>query len=215
MNNKFGLKELEKRSYLSYYKDGLIDLFIAVFIIFFGFGLMFIREYWYILFGGMGGVIAVIPSILTSLKQKITVPRIGHVDFSVGRKNKINNNMIALTALAVLSALSGLFTFIVSTEGIPSWFVFALDNSSLTFGLLGASLFGFIGYMYQIRRFFFYGLGILIILPSSYFMQTPFHFHIILLGFIILLSGVTYLSRFLREYPKPSTDDLETLSEKK
>ena len=39
MSDKINLKEIEKKVYLSYHQDGLLDLFLGMAIIFFGIGM--------------------------------------------------------------------------------------------------------------------------------------------------------------------------------
>ena len=72
------LKEVEKRTYISYHQDGLIDLVIGVYILLFAVGILLntILELstWFI-------IPAIFPALIIpiwiSIKKRVTVPRIG------------------------------------------------------------------------------------------------------------------------------------------
>ena len=61
MVNKIDLKEIERKAYLSYHQDGLLDIFIGMFI--FAFGL-------YILSESDFPIIAVLPALLVPARAE-------------------------------------------------------------------------------------------------------------------------------------------------
>ena|GEM_PF-4152315 len=80
MTQNIDLKELERKAYLSYHGDGLLDIFLGLIIVFFSVGIatdiLFIGS----IFPPLG-----VP-VFALIKRSLTVPRIGFVHFSGERK---------------------------------------------------------------------------------------------------------------------------------
>ena len=114
--NKPNLKEVEKRTYITYHQDGLIDLFIGFYILLFATGILFntILELntWFV-------IPAIFPALIIpiwiSIKKRVTVPRIGYVKFKTGGTNKLTAVFLAL----IVAGLGTFFLFgLASTQ---SW----------------------------------------------------------------------------------------------
>ena len=86
-------KQLERRTYLLYHQDGLIDIIIGLCIM--GFGLNMFTD------SSAFSILAWMPVIfLPGLKNKITVPRLGYAQFDRKRTG-------SLRLMAVLMVLVG------------------------------------------------------------------------------------------------------------
>jgi hypothetical protein len=193
MNEKVNLKNIERKAYTSYHQDGILDILIAIFIL--------SVAVWIILdmawLGWMFYLIAA--SIYAVAKRAITVPRIGFVKFPQQRYKKM---MWVAVSLGVLLNILGLVAFMQTTGGsTPVWLVWAIENYMIVIGLFVAVLFCFVGYTFRARRMYAYALLTLVTFGIGYFMSYPLYYYIILIGTLILLTGLTILIRFVRKYP--------------
>ena len=91
MSEKLSLRELEKKTYYSYFEDGLLDLAISLGV--------FIYFLVYLIFEKIGVPDFLITPITVSSnfimyqlykvsKKKLIIPRLGHVKFSLQRQRK-------------------------------------------------------------------------------------------------------------------------------
>ena len=97
MNNT-NLKEVEKKTYKSYHQDGLLDIFIGIYILLFGIGILLSTtgdfNSWFLLPGIFP---ALMVPIWMSAKKRITITRIGYVKIGNKGSNKIMAIFIGLT----------------------------------------------------------------------------------------------------------------------
>ena len=112
INKEPNLREIEKKAYMAYHQDGLLDIVVGVYVLGFGLGI-FMDVIWDFSFG-MGIIpailIAVILPIWIAAKRKITMPRIGFVKFGAGGTTK-------LTAILIGLMVAGLGAFFDFTPG--------------------------------------------------------------------------------------------------
>ena len=112
MGKEPNLKEIERKAYMSYHQDGLLDIFAGLYVLGFGLGI-FVDL---ILDFGMGMIL--MPAVFVSLalplwiaaKRRITMPRIGFVNFGIRGANK-------LTAIFIGTMVAG-FAFRFVEEAI-------------------------------------------------------------------------------------------------
>jgi len=196
MSEKINLKNIERKAYTSYHQDGILDILIAIFIL--SFAAWIIADMVWL--GWIFYLIAA--SIYAVAKRGITVPRIGFVKFPQQRTKKM---LWIAVSLGVLLNILGLVTFI-QTEGgsTPVWLLFAIEHYMIVIGLFVAALFCFVGYTFRAKRMYAYALLTLVTFSVGYFLSYPLYYYIILIGTLILLSGLTMLIRFIRKYPLPS-----------
>ena len=127
MTKEPNLKEIERKAYMSYHQDGLLDIFAGLYILGFGLGIL-MQIIWDFSFG------IIIPAILittvlpiwVAAKRKITMPRIGFVNFGTRGANK-------LTAVFIGTMVAGLFaffafTFATSQSGFRQWLDLIVQN---------------------------------------------------------------------------------------
>lgn len=200
MAEKINLKEIERKAYTSYHQDGLIDVFAGFLMLGFGFWLL-LEMAW------MGWIFWFVSiSAYAAAKRVFTIPRIGFVKFTPHRAK-------ALLAVALigfsLSALLGAVAFMQVAGGSrPPWLLFAAENHMLVIGVLVAASFCVVGYAFRVRRMYAYALLTLVMFVIGQLLYYPLHYYLILVGSLILLSGLALLIRFIRRYSVSTTGAL-------
>jgi hypothetical protein len=205
--NETSLKEIEKKTYKTYHQDGLIDIFVGLYILLFGAGI-FLRTYtefttWFI-------IPAIFPSVMIpiwiSFKRRITIPRIGYVKFGLRSANKL---MAVFLGLAVV----GLGVFMVFGFGgmmDQSWAVTLMDlivsNSMIIIGVSAFLLSSLFAYTMGLKRLYAYGLLTLIMFTIGHFIVTQFEYFPVIIGSAIIIYGLVLLRQFLRKYPLSRVD---------
>ena len=200
MNEKINLKKIERKAYTSYHQDGLIDIFIGFTVLAFGI-LMFTDLAW---MGGIIGIMAI--TSYASAKKVFTIPRIGYVKFV---QYKVKAMLAIVLVVGVLTSLLGVFALMaVGIENnIPVWLVFLIENGLLIIGVAGAVLISSLAYVFRINRLYAYSILTLILFAGGQFFSLPFPYFVVLLGVLILASGIVLLVHFLRKYPIPAIGD--------
>jgi hypothetical protein len=194
------LKEIEKRAYMSYHQDGLLDIFAGLYILGFGLGII-MDVLWEFGFGVImpAILIATVLPIWIEAKRKITMPRIGFVNFGTRGANK-------LTAVFIGTMVAGLGAFFIFTLATfqgesRQWLDLIAQNGMLIVGfgtLLVCTLFG---YTMGLKRLYAYGLLAVIVLAIGHFMGIFFAYIITALGITVMIAGFALLIGFVRKYP--------------
>jgi len=199
MTEGINLKEIERKVYTSYHQDGLIDIAIALIVLAFGIMMIFDMAW-------MGGVFAVVGmSLYVAAKKTLTVPRIGFVKFATHRVKAMQTMVIGVLSLFMLL---GIVAF-MQTEGggTPAWLLFAIENHMLVIGVSISASFCAAGYTFRINRMYGYALLALAMFVAGHFLYYPLYYYMILLGSLILLSGLAMLISFVRRNP-PTTGSI-------
>lgn len=206
MSQDINLKEIERKAYLSYHQDGLLDIFLGLGILIFAIG-MATDTAAYI--GGLLGAL-VIP-LWAAAKRFITIPRLGLVKFGPERKIRIEKEKRFFRIFLAVTLLVGAGLFIpLYAKGIPPWLHAWLKKSIFApMGLIGVVGLGFLAYWKQINRYYAYAVLVLIAVFVRPFLTAPAPQYLISLGLIILLFGLAVLLRFLRNYPIPAEGALD------
>jgi hypothetical protein len=200
MTEEPNLKEIERKAYMSYHQDGLLDIFAGLYIL--GFGLGIIMDIlWEFDFGVIMPAILIVTvlPIWIAAKRKITMPRIGFVNFGTRGANK-------LTAVFIGTMVAGLFaffafTFATSQSGLRQWLDLIVQNGMLIVGfgtLVACALFG---YTMGLKRLYAYGLLAVIVLVIGHFMGIFFAYIITALGITVMVAGFALLIGFVKKYP--------------
>jgi len=190
MTSRIDLKRLERKAYLSYHEDGLVDLFLGFAVIMFG--LFVLTEVVIVL----SGSVFVWLLLYIAAKRLITVPRIGNVEFSSERKSKISTLLWILVLVQIISVCVSLLAWMV-----PMVATIIILNYMIIIGFVGASIFSFIAYMSDILRFYLYGVVTLVVFLGSYFFNFTFYLPMMVVGILITFSGLVLLFRFIQRYP--------------
>jgi hypothetical protein len=195
MSQSTDLQKLEQRAYLSYQQDGLLDLIIGTAILALGLNEAMDTTIWTFL--AIMFIIAYVP-----LKKRITLSRIGYVEFNVKRRGL---NMLVVSAVAILVLvllLVGTLTVVLSSSTSSSALLLGIRKSPLMlYALIGFIGFGLGGLISGIRRLYIYALLSVVITLSAHLLNLPIYVPFLVFSGIILTIGTILLVRFLRRYP--------------
>lgn len=198
MEKDESLKELEKKVFSSYFKDGLWDIYGALILL--GFGLSMVTGWDYLI-----AAFAVLAVVLLLFRKRIVIPRLGQVKFSSERQVKTKRSIIIAVVTITLTMILGVVFFVLfTTNSIPSWLDIWMDDYFLaTFGGILAILVAVAAYVVGVWRYYIYAVltFIAFILANTLRPNDMEGIPIVAAGGILLISGVTILARFLRNYP--------------
>ena len=203
------MRDIEKKTYMSYHQDGLLDIFIGIYVLLFGIGisLMTITDFnmWFI-------IPAIFPAIMIpiwiSAKKRITMPRIGYVNFGIRGVNK----MMAIFIGLMVAGLGVFMVFGLGTSMGEGWALtlrdFFISNSMLIISIGALAVSSLFAYTMGLKRLYGYGLLIFILFFTGHFITIPFEYFLLTIGFVIIISGFTLLVQFIRKYPLPQGDKI-------
>ena len=189
-------KRIQRKVYMSYFQDGLWDVVLGLFLLSWGFAVLFDL-------GWLPGVAFVVFFYLAlSLKQKSTYPRIG---FSKPAEHRKQMSRIVIAGAVTL--LLGIMVFIiVIAGGMPQ---LLHDYFELLFGTMLAVVIGLIGYWWGIVRWYSYAGLVFVLAAFNQWLGLSFEMSFIIPGGVILLYGLIIFIRFLRKYPKVSAENFD------
>jgi len=189
-------RKIQRKVYMTYFQDGLWDVVLGLFLLGWGFAILFDL--------GWLPVITFLAFfwIAQGLKQKIIYPRIGYAKPAEHRKQK---SRIIIGGAVTL--LLGIMVFLVIvTGGMPQ---FLRDYFELLFGTMQAIVIGLIGYWWGITRWYGYAGLTFLLAVFNQWLGLSFELSFIIPGGVILLYGMTIFARFLRKYPQVSTESFD------
>lgn len=210
MHSSIDLKELERKAYRTTFQDGFLDITLGLFLIGSAIAGLFQNNKSVRLI--ITALIILIPLAIFLLgKKKITVPRIGIVKFGDERKARKKKTAVIILLAVILSSLLALTAM---THTMPFFLAELLKGygSAVAFGLLAFTMFLFGGYYNDIPRLYFYGFlfGASLFLSECYYNQVGIVVHSSvwfgISGLIMLIIGISLLTKFLRLYPLPTEE---------
>lgn len=203
MTQEMNLKELERKAWTSYFDDGILDITVGLFVIFFGIGMTTRYTYltvlsWMVIF------------FFAAAKKSITLPRVGLVKFSPEREERMKKETSFYVVFFTITAFIGLGYFIAIAFGIPqSIRTFVGELALVSYELIIAVGLCFVAYWKQIKRFYAYAGFTLAVIVAGLFIDVPDVHPFTVTGYqfsataiVILFTGLYVLARFLRRYPK-------------
>jgi len=210
MTEDIDLKVLEKKVYQRYFEDGLWDLFLGMIILSLGVAPLFsllinIPDPWNYIIPALGvNIFAFL--IFYFGKKYLTVPRIGFVKFGPKRKEKQKKLRLFLFIVFIFNFI----LFILPFSGITSYIQI---EQYIIFLLLGFGFFTFpfciVAYLLDFTRLYYYafsmGLGLFLTYLLEPTLGDPLNTILIFssIGGVILIIGLTYFIRFLKQNPLP------------
>ncbi|PNX46399.1 MAG: hypothetical protein BV456_12310 [Thermoplasmata archaeon M8B2D] len=208
MNEKMDLKKFEKKAWVTFFQDGMWDIFLGFILLSFGI-IPFLEEIGvpellnYLLFFGLPYL------ILYMGKKFITVPRIGHVKFGVKREKKKKKTAIVL----IFSVIFGFVVLLLTiTNAIP--FIADIHTGAVLFSVNAIIVLSLMAYFLDFNRLYLYGwffaASIALIELSRPAIGTTYD-NIIgfgSFGIIMIIIVSIYLIRFLQKYPLPLEETL-------
>lgn len=196
MSYELNLKEIERRAYMSYHEDGLIDIAIGFVMLSWAILLLFEPK----------GLIALLGPIAFAIwylgKRFITIPRIGVIEPSQKMGNRMKRLSLFLLFFGII-VLAGILLAQVSGNAVPGF------RSLSMLGLVIASGVAVVAYLLNAVRLYVYAAILFIAFAGGEALADiisgfdAFLLSVILAGAFILVSGLVVLARFLRRYPLP------------
>jgi len=205
MNDKIDLKALERKAYLTYHEDGLLDIGIGSTLAWIGVVVLTDVDLpiylWYII-----GT-----TIWTTAKKQITVPRIGYVEFRETRKDRIRKLISLFVLVLSITMVLGVLAFRASgAVETPGWLIALQNYGDILLGsvLLGGGLIS-VGYSAEVKRFTHYGIAAATLHVLNHFLTMNPTWDMwqgmgpvnLLLGLVMLGNGFMLLRRFKEKYP--------------
>ncbi len=196
MSQTIDLKKIERKVYMSFHQDGLLDLFIGLtfiaIIVFFEIGIP-----------GMAAIIPALAIILVPLLKKIIVaPRLGYVKFSPEREIREKQKKSWLTIFFTITAVLGAVV-LFGYSGDAAWQRAIKSLELLPFGLVLAMVAGILGYLYNIKRGYVYAVLIAVLFLVGYFVRLHLPIYFAVLGVAMFPTGLIMFIRFISKYPRP------------
>jgi hypothetical protein len=191
MVEDISLKEIQRKVYMTFFQDGLWDIFLGLFIL--GWGLAILTDLAYL----PGVAFIGLYFAIWGVKKRLTYPRIGYARFSETSRRRITAKFVILGVAVMLVGVIMAVLWGIGTR--PQWLA---DYFPLIFNGILAAIVCFVAYWARVKRF--YGYAVLIFLGAVFhlWLGTEWEFGFIGAGGIILLIGLGVLIIFLRKYPK-------------
>jgi hypothetical protein len=202
MNNTTDLKSIERQAYLSYHQDGLIDIFVGILLVVLAITIWFLPTFWYFI---VGGFFALFSSYMAA-KNRIMIPRMGYVEFSSARRQRITYIFLTLVVILVFGNILGILAMLHPPLGV---LIFESAFTILIVGAVGGIIFAVIAFASNIRRFYVYAVIFLGSAIYTFYFPIIAVLPLIAVGLVMFIFGSVLLHRFLRKYPKESLGEME------
>jgi hypothetical protein len=199
MSNDDQLKKLSQKVYLSYHQDGLIDILLGIGVL--GFGLMILTGSFVFNMLSWMPILFYVP-----LKNRITVPRFGYVQFTSERVKKQRLLIAIAVGLVFFTFGLGLYVFANFDDMPPMMDILFGFDGMMVIAVLFVSMMIIAGLITRLNRLFIYALLTPLMLLGGQALGIEPELRVVFLGTIILLIGIIYLLRFLRAYPLPEDE---------
>lgn len=185
------LNKIRRKVYISFFQDGLWDIFLGLFIL--GWGVTIITDWTYL----PGVLFIVLYFAIWGIKKWLTYPRLGYVRFS-SQSKRVHGKFFLL--LSVILLLGIMIAVLWGVSSRPQWI---LDYFPLAFNGMMAIVICIIAFWFRVNRFYLYALLIFIGAVLHQWLAIPWMLSFIGSGGIIVLVGLVILIRFLYKYPHP------------
>jgi len=185
------LKAIQRKVYMSFFQDGVWDIFLGLFIL--AWGLSILTEAAYL----PGISFLGIYFSIWGIKKWLTYPRIGYVRFTSTSRRRITARFLILGTVVLLLGLLAGVLFGIGTR--PQWLV---DYFPLIFNGMLAAIVCFAAYWARANRFYVHAALIFLGAVIHQWLGVKWELGFIGAGSIILLIGLGILIIFLRRYPR-------------
>jgi hypothetical protein len=189
------LRDAERKLYLSYFDDGVLDFLSGLPVLMFGLGMIFDS--------GLFFLFTFLPLVLyLPLKQAITLPRLGFVRFTPQRRRKISAGLLVMVAagiaafVLVLVAWAGFQGRGLDLRGLM------MEYGLLVFGAIVASGFLLMSFLFGVRRFAGYAAVVFAGWVGSSLLSAQEGLPVALAGALVSLSGLWIMARFMAGAPR-------------
>ncbi len=198
------LKGIERRVWMLYFDDGLLDISLGLLLL----GIAI--SAWLPDFGVSASLqvpvlialefLAVL--VLIGGKRLITTPRMGHVRYGRGRKVR---KVKAVASIAMVTLVLLILLVVGTTVGdLLSWPSMGKLVRHIVIGAAMTAVISCMAYFLHFARGYIHGVLYGLAFSTSFYLDTPIIMAVA--AVVILLIGLAVLLRFLREYPMASTE---------
>lgn len=196
MTQNINLKNIEKKVYMSYHQDGILDISLGLLILLFGIAM----HTHLIAFVGLIPILVMGVGYLA--KKFVTIPRMGYVNFSNARKAKERSKMSFWLVLGIV-VFGAVLIGLAKRNILPG-----LDSVLQAYPLLAlAVIFSLLiitaALMFGTDHLYAYAALVLVVLVPCQSLYAPEPLRVIFVGALILLCGLLIFTRFLHKYPLP------------
>jgi hypothetical protein len=184
-----------ENKYTLYHKDGLMDIFIGLGVIFAG---LFI---WTELVWMAAIFIPVFLPSFQAARKRFLQTRIGELEDNQQQVAQAQKLILSITLLLGLLFLAGIGVFLAfdfMSGAVSEWL---RQYFLLILGAIFGGVWVFAGWMLKIMRFYLYGAFTFVFLGVAQFLVLPFWLALVMLGGMIVLVGLMVLIRFCQQYP--------------
>jgi len=205
MTEEIDLKEIEKKTWRSYFEDGIIEIYMGSLYIGIGIASSLIDVAPFSFLHFLGYLIIIFGLIFfIGGKKFITYPRVGKIKF--GRKRKVRKlkSLLILSINFVILLIIYMLNLLVPPEQslFPAWF------NSLIIGFLFTTMpISLVAYFLDFPRFYIiavqFGITFFLIEVFSLFTLEPFNLILVFAinGLIMIGMGSYFFINFLKKYP--------------
>lgn len=197
------LKALERKAYLSYHNDGLLDLGLGLPILAVGIG-------WAVGMPWLAGVFfAVGVSSYAAAKKILTIPRLGLVHFGPDRRRRQKREIFFFMIYFTFTALLGvvMFFLVSAVNRNPDGFGRMLEKFIMAPpGILLAIALAALAFWKQVSRFYLHAAVLLLAVFGGPLLGIDRAVYFSAPGVVNLSAGLYLLIRFLRTYPLPEKE---------
>jgi len=206
MSDRINLKEADRKVFTASLNDGLLDIFLANFVLMFAvapFLSVYLGDFWSsFIFLPFWGVIYL---VLRWIRVHIVNPRIGTVKYGPIRKKRITLFTIVMLVLNTIFLILGVIAF--AMPGGSGWRI------TLVFSGIMLIIFSLAGYFLDLTRLYVYGLMLAMSIPVGEWLYqnrgASHHGFPVTFGFaaaIIFLVGLVKFITLVRDNPLPPED---------
>jgi len=188
------LRQVERKAWLSYHQDGLMEIAFGLLLLFVFAGSMADRFHWVAIV-----LLLLVGPALALAKRFVTAPRMGSVRFGparMARKRRVVLVIAILVAATMLVPLIGRGDQWLRDHGT---FV------SVALGVWVFAAFAAVAYWLQLVRMYVVGLLFGSAFTLAELLDTPVPF--LVAGAAVALFGTVRLVGFVRQYPLPTADN--------
>jgi hypothetical protein len=191
VEEELSLKQIQRKVYMTFFEDGLWDIFVGLFIL--GWGLTILTGVPYL----PGLSFLSIYFVIWAVKKWLTYPRIGYARFSATSRRRITRRFLVFGVGVLLAGILMAVAWGIGTR--PQWLA---DYFPLVFNGILAAIVCSIAYWGRVNRLYLYGALVFLGAALHLWFGVRWEFGFIGAGSVIALAGLEILTGFLRKYPK-------------
>jgi hypothetical protein len=210
MTEEINLKELERKAWLTYHQDGLLDIGIGLCILAVGIGFATGMAW-------LAGVLAATGfSTFAGAKRAFIIPRVGLVQFGPERIKREKKEKSFFLLFFTVTAVLGMMMFMLVTSIFKGGFggtsgVLARTLEAMIMapiGLIGALAMVALGYWKQLTRYYYYAVLLFLAVSAGPWLGITHPVYTSAAGAVITVAGLVLLVRFMTTYPLKDQEEI-------